>query len=65
MDPLISSIIQQQQEQTALQVSMSVLQKNAEVQKNIGEMVVGLIQSATTQTPGKTVGLGGSFDAFA
>ncbi|GHT40162.1 hypothetical protein FACS189443_0090 [Planctomycetales bacterium] len=65
MDPLISSIIQQKQDQTALQVQMSVLKKNMDVQKQIGELVVGLIQGSTMQTPGKTVGLGNQFDAFA
>ncbi|MDR3182671.1 MAG: YjfB family protein [Planctomycetaceae bacterium] len=65
MDPIITSIIQQQQEQTALQVGMSVLKKNMEVQKEVGEMIVGLIQNATVPTPGKAVGLGSNFDAFA
>jgi hypothetical protein len=65
MDPIISGAIQQQQEQTALKVQMSVLQKSMDVQKSVGEMLVGLIDGAALQTPGKAVGLGSNFDAFA
>jgi hypothetical protein len=65
MDTLISGIIQQKQDETALKVNMAVLQKNMDVQKEIGEMIVGLIQGAALQTPGKTVGLGNKFDIFA
>ncbi|MDR0522297.1 MAG: putative motility protein [Planctomycetaceae bacterium] len=65
MDPLISSALQTQQAETALKVQMSVLQKSMEVQKDLGEMVVGLISNAALQTPGKAVGLGGKIDVFA
>ena len=68
MDPIISGMLQQQQEMTAMKVQMSVLQKSREVQRNIGEMLVGLIESAapqTMQSPAKTAGLGEKFDAFA
>lgn len=44
---------------------MSVLQKSMDVQKNVGEMLVGLIEGASLQTPGKAIGLGQKFDAFA
>ena len=64
MDPIISGIMQQQQEEMALKVQMSVLQKNMDVQRNIGEMLVGLIEAATV-APAKTPGLGANFDAFA
>ena len=68
MDPIISGIMQQQQAETALKVQMSVLQKSMDVQRNIGEMFVGLIETATlqaVQAPVKTPGLGGSIDVFA
>jgi hypothetical protein len=65
MDPIIASALQQQQEQTALKVQMSVLQKTQDVQKNLGEALIGLIEGASLQSPGKAVGLGANFDAFA
>ena len=68
MDPIISGALQQQQEATAMKVQMSVLKKGMDVQRNIGEMLVGLIESAvpqTMQTPAKVAGLGENFDAFA
>lgn len=65
MDPIISGILQQQQAETALKVQMSVLQKSMDVQRNVGEMIVGLIEGAAMQTPGRSIGLGTSFDAFA
>jgi hypothetical protein len=68
MDPIISGILQQQQAETAMKVQMSVLKKSMDVQRNIGEMLVGLIESASPQamqTPAKTVGLGENFDMFA
>ena len=68
MDPIISGVLQQQQAETAMKVQMSVLQKSMDVQRNIGEMLVGLIETAAPQamqTPAKTVGLGEKFDAFA
>jgi hypothetical protein len=65
MDPIISNALQQQQAQTALKVQMSVLQKTQDVQKNLGEALVGLIEGAALQTPGKAIGAGTNFDAFA
>ena len=68
MDPIISGALQQQQEMTAMKVQMSVLKKSMDVQRNIGEMLVGLIETATPQAlqaPTKTAGLGENFDAFA
>lgn len=65
MDSLISSAVQTSQAETALKVQMSVLKKSMDVQKNIGEMIVGLIDSAAMQTPGKSVGLGNKIDLFA
>jgi hypothetical protein len=68
MDPIISGALQQQQEATAMKVQMSVLKKGMDVQRNIGEMLVGLIEAAapqTMQTPAKVAGLGENFDAFA
>jgi hypothetical protein len=68
MDPIISGVLHQQQAETALKVQMSVLQKNMDVQRGIGEMLVGLIEAAAPQamqTPAKTVGLGNHIDVFA
>ena len=65
MDPIISGVLQQQQAETALKVQMSVLQKNMDVQQEVGEMLVGLIESAAVQSPGKSLGLGAKFDIFA
>jgi hypothetical protein len=65
MDPIISDALQQQQAQTALKVQMSVLQKTQDVQKNLGEALVGLIDSAALQSSGKAIGAGTNFDAFA
>jgi len=65
MDPIIAGAIQQQQQQVAMQVQMSVLQKTQDVQKQLGEAVVGLIQGAAVQTPGNAIGRGVNFDAFA
>ena len=65
MDPIISSAIQQQQQQTAMQVQMSVLQKTQNVQKQLGEAIVGLIEGAALPAPGKAVGSGANFDAYA
>ncbi len=64
MDPIISSALQQQQAQVAMKTQMSVLQKSMDVQKNVGEMLIGLIDSAA-QSPGKALGSGANFDAFA
>ena len=68
MDPIISGMLQQQQAETALKVQMSVLQKSMDVQRSVGEMIVGLIESAAPQamqTPAKTAGLGEHIDVFA
>ena len=64
MDALVASALQQQQQQIALQTQMSVLQKSMDVQKDLGNMIVGLIDSAA-QAPGKALGSGANFDAFA
>jgi len=64
----ISGILHQQQAETALKVQMSVLQKSMDVQRNIGELLVGLIEGAAPQmmqTPTKTPGLGEKIDVFA
>lgn len=67
MDSIIAGALQQQQAQTAMQVQMSVLQKSMSVQKELGEAVVGLIESAAAplQTPGKAIGMGSKFDSYA
>ena len=65
MDPIISNAIQQQQAQIAVQTQMSVLKKGMDVQKQVGEALIGLIESAAMQTPGKAIGLGGRFDIYA
>ncbi len=68
MDPIIAGALQQQQQQVAMQVQMSMLQKTQNVQKQMGEMIVGLIDSAASagmQTPGKAIGAGANFDAYA
>ena len=68
MDAIISGAILQQQEATALGVQMAVLKKSMDVQRSVGEMLVGLIESAAPQalqSPVKTAGLGERFDAYA
>ena len=65
MDPIVSGMMQQQQAETALKVEMSILRKSMEVQRNVGEMLVGLIETAAPQTSVKTPGLGENFDVFA
>ena len=67
MDPIISGIQQQQQAETALKVQMSVLQKSMDVQRGVGEMLVGLIETAAPQamhSPAQTPGLGENIDVF-
>ena len=67
MEP-ISGILQQQQAETALKVQMSVLQKSMDVQRSVGELLVGLIEVSapqSAQTPAKTPGLGAKLDVFA
>ena len=68
MDPIIAGALQQQQATTAMKVQMSVLQKSMDVQRSVGETLVGLIETAAPQTmqaPGKSIGLGETFDAYA
>ena len=65
---LISGILHQQQAETALKVQMSVLQKSMDVQRNVGELLIGLIEGAapeTIQTLAKSPGLGEKLDVFA
>jgi len=67
MNP-ISGVLQQQQAETALKVQMSVLRKSMDVQRSVGELLVGLIEGSApdaVQAPVKTAGLGENFDAFA
>jgi len=67
MDP-ISGVMHQQQAETALKVQMSVLRKSMDVQRSVGELLVGLIEGSSpdsVQAPVKTAGLGANFDAFA
>jgi len=63
---MIASASQFQQEKTQMEVQMGVLKKTQQVEKEVGEMLVGLIaQAADTsaaQTPGKVVGLGANID---
>ncbi|MDR3199270.1 MAG: putative motility protein [Planctomycetaceae bacterium] len=65
MDPIISDALQQQQALTAMKVQMSVLQKTQDVQKNLGEALIGLIEGAASQSPGKAIDAGANFDAIA
>jgi len=68
MDPIISGVLQQQQAEAAMKVQMSVLKRSMDVERSIGEMLVGLIEQASPQAlqaPAKTIGLGEKFDAFA
>ena len=58
---MISSAVQFQQEKTQMEVQMGVLKKTQQVEKEVGEMLVGLIAQAA-QTPGKVVGLGTNID---
>lgn len=65
MDSIISGAIQQQQSQIALETQMTVLKKSMDVQKELGMAMVGLIEGAAMQTPGKAIGMGSKFDAYA
>ena len=65
MDPIITGALQQQQQQIAMQVQASLFQRTQEVQKQIGETLIGLIQGAVEQPPGKAIGSGANFDAYA
>jgi len=63
---MISSAVQFQQEKTQMEVQMGVLKKTQQVEKEVGEMLVGLIAQAagtsTAQKPGKVVGVGANLD---
>ena len=68
MEAMISSISHQQQAETAMKVQMSVMKKSMDVQRDLGEMIVGLIEGAAPQalqSPAKTPGLGENFDMYA
>jgi len=68
MEPILSGVLQQQQAETAMKVQMSVLRKSMEVEKNVGEFLVGLIEGAGAQpvkTLAKMPGLGDKLDVFA
>jgi len=69
MDSIVSGILNQQQAETAFKVQMSVLQKSMDVQRNVGEMLVSLIETSAPpqamQTPTKTPGLGEKIDLYA
>jgi len=63
---MISSAVQLQQQQTNMEVQMGVLKKSLQVEKEIGAMLIGLIEQSanpgTAQTPGKAIGLGANLD---
>jgi hypothetical protein len=66
MDTLIAGAIQQQQEQIALKVQMSVLQKTRSVEREIGEALIGLISDASLQTaPSLDASVGRNLDVVA
>lgn len=66
MDPIITNALQQSQAETAFKVQMSVLKKSMDVERSVGEMLVGLIEGATSvHAPGKAIGLGDKIDVFA
>ena len=74
MDPIISGVLQQKQAETAMKMQVSLLKKSMDVQKNVGEMLVGLIETVpkaeqaslkVAQAPAKTPGLGEKLDVFA
>lgn len=54
-----------QQQQVNLQVQTSVLKKSLEVQKQTGELIIGMLQAAIQQPAGKAVGLGANLDVYA
>ncbi|MCL2710694.1 MAG: hypothetical protein FWE95_07420 [Planctomycetaceae bacterium] len=67
MEP-ISGVLQQQYAETALNVQMSVPKKSMDVERSVGELLVGLIEGAAPQTvhsPAKSPGLGERLDVFA
>jgi Tfp pilus assembly protein PilO len=62
---MVSSAVQLQQDKTNMEIQMGVLKKSLQVEKEVGEMLVGLIEQAgsgTAKTPGKAIGLGSNFD---
>ena len=61
---MIASASQFQREKAQLEVQMSVMKKTLQVEKEIGEMLVALIEQSagTARTPGKAVGLGANLD---
>ena len=63
---MISSAVQLQQQQTNMEIQMGVLKKSLQVEKEVGQMLVGLIEQTANpgaaQTPGKAVGLGSKLD---
>lgn len=66
MDALINSAVQQSQTQTQMQVGMAVMKSAIDNQKMLGEMIIGLIDSASgLATPGKSVDSGQNFDVYA
>ncbi|GHT28396.1 hypothetical protein FACS18942_08770 [Planctomycetales bacterium] len=67
METLIDNAVAMQQEQIATKIQFSMLKKTMDVQKDMGEAIIGLIDNAASvmQTPGKTIGLGNNFDAYA
>ncbi len=67
MDSIIAGALQQQQAQTAMKVQMTMLQKTMEVNKELGQAMIGMIESAAVplQSPGKAIGAGVNFDAYA
>ena len=65
MDPIVVGALQQQQQQIALQTQVSMLKKTQDVQKQLGEAIVGMIQDASSLPSGKALGSGANFDAYA
>lgn len=65
MDPIIGNAILQQQQQTQMQVQMSVMKTTMDTQKMLGEVILGLLDSAAMATPSKSVDSGHNFDAYA
>ena len=63
---MVSSAVQMQQQQTQMEVQMGVLKKSLQVEREVGQMLVGLIEQAANpnaaQTPGKAIGLGSKLD---
>ena len=65
---MISGIMQLRQAETALHAQIMVLKKSMDVQRNIGKMLAGLIETASPQmmqSSDKVPGLGDIIDLFA